>query len=85
VCLVTAAEEEEACELKADLERRSLEQQASIGEPLSPRGLSSRVELDEGVETRRVERSIRTHLQQVERPKGREDREQLLLKTKQLL
>lgn len=36
-------------------------------------GVSSGVELDYGIESRRVERSIRAHLQQVDRSEGGED------------
>lgn len=39
--------------------------------------MSRREELDEGVKTRRVERSVRAHLQQVHRTEGREDSMQL--------
>lgn len=63
-----------------DLERRALDQRASVGEPLSPGGLSSRVELDEGREPGRVDRGVGTHLDQVKRAEGREDLHQPVLK-----
>lgn len=62
-----------------DLERRALEQQVSISEPLSIRGLSSRVELDEGGESGQVEWGVGTHLDQVERTEGREHPHQPVL------
>lgn len=41
--------------------------------------MSSRVELDKGVEAGWVERSVRAHLQHVERTEGREDSKQAVL------
>lgn len=62
-----------------NLERRTLEQQGSVSLLLSLQGLSSRVELNQGVEPGRAERCIRTHLQQVEWAEGREDAVQAVL------
>lgn len=57
-----------------------MKQRASICESLGVGSVSSRVELDDGVETRWVERSVGTQLQQVERSKRGEDMMELLLK-----
>lgn len=59
------------------LERRVVQQRASVGETLSCGGVSGRVELDQRVEAGPVERSVGTHLEQVERPEGREGGKQL--------
>lgn len=67
-----------------DLERRALEERVSVSEPLSLRGLSSRVELDEGGESRRVERGVGSHLDQVERTEEREQPHQPVLERTQV-
>lgn len=59
------------------LQRQVVKQRASVCDALSCSGVSRREELDEGVKTRRVERSVRAHLQQVHRTEGREDSMQL--------